>query len=84
VDCETKNPIILSKLYRFIASKLSFDGNICRRGFIYSRATNANDGMTELNIQWLKRKMTEGCMTLHEESIAAVRMVRMPITRGRV
>jgi hypothetical protein len=51
---------------------------------MYSTATNANDGMTELNIQWLERKMTEGCMTLHEESIAAVRMVRMPITRGRV
>jgi hypothetical protein len=84
VDCETKNPIILSKLYRFIDSQLSFNDNIWCRGFKYSEATNANDGMTELDIQWLERKMTEGCMTLHEESIAAVRMVRMPITRGRV
>jgi hypothetical protein len=84
VDRKTKNPIIQSKLYRIIASKLSFDGSIWCRGFKYSAATNANDGMTELNIQWLERKMTEGCMTLHEESIAVVRMVRMPITRGRV
>ncbi len=78
-----KSPIIKSKLYRFIASNLSFDGNIWSCGFMYSADTNANDGMTELDIQWLERKMTEGCMTLCEESIA-VRMVRMPITRGRV
>ncbi len=84
MDRETKNPIILTKLYRFIDSQLSFNGNIRCRGFIYSAATNANDGMTELNIQWLERKMTESCMTLCEESIAAVRMVQMPITRGRV